>query len=41
MPQNTNSTNPELVQVNMTHIGGNDSVQIGFSYVGHYAGFGQ
>ena len=40
MPQNTNSTNPELVEVNMTsYIGGNDSVQIGFSYVGHYDWF--
>ena len=40
MPQNTNSNNPELIEVNMTSfIGGYDSVQIGFSYVGHYDWF--
>ena len=37
---NTNSTNPEAVQVNMSsYIGGQDSVMIGFKYVGQWDWF--
>ncbi|MDG1842490.1 MAG: T9SS type A sorting domain-containing protein [Crocinitomicaceae bacterium] len=37
---NTNSTNPEGVQVNMSsYIGGQDSVMIGFKYVGQWDWF--
>jgi hypothetical protein len=40
MPSNTNTTNPDQVQVNLSNqIGGQDSVKIGFKYTGDFDWF--